>query len=231
MAFILLWRFDPGAVNVRTGAMLAERSYSVTVKHQEVLLCLLYFLCIQKRHDVIINLCVFIWEESFHARNTAYAGVKTSFPTDGKEGQRARQMVTGQLGNISLFTKSVSFQLPSFSYLGLHVCIIPKYHFGSAINAPPSSWCLLKMTPTLLTHQSSVLTRLVASSLSLPTDSQFLHLFYLLSIVQFCLLTDLPFDQTKLETERHVSSRSLFLQYKNWFSKLDRKQTKTAPHI
>lgn len=124
---------------MRTGAMLAERSYSVTVKHQEVLLCLLYFLFIQKRHDVIINLCVFIWEESFHARNTAYAGVKTSFPTDGKEGQRARQMVTGQLGNISLFTKSVSFQLPSFSYLGLHVCIIPKYHFGSAINAPPSS--------------------------------------------------------------------------------------------
>ena len=37
----------------------------------------------------------FIWEESFHAGDTVWAGVKTLFPKDGKEGQRARQLVKG----------------------------------------------------------------------------------------------------------------------------------------
>lgn len=98
--------------------------------------------------------------------------------------------------------------LSSGSYLSVSVlkkyCCVrshPSVVFSGAIIAPPSSWCLLKMRPTPLTHQSTLLTRLAASSLShrCPQTHSF-SICFLLSIVQFLLLTDLPFYQTKLKT-------------------------------
>lgn len=130
----------------------------------------------------------FIWEKSFPCRRySVWTEVKILFPKDGKGGQRARQVVKGT-SNISLLTISVSSLLPLFlvlPYLCLRVCIFiqavtPSIFSWGAINAPPSSWCLLKMRPTPLSHQSPLLIRLVASSLSLPTDSQFLHLFFII---------------------------------------------------
>lgn len=60
-------------------------------------------------------------------------------------------------------------------------------------NAPPSTWCLLKMRPIPLTHQSSLVTQLVFSSHSHCPQTHCFSICSLLPTVHFPLLTALTF--------------------------------------
>lgn len=116
------------ALKVWPSTLKQKQVYGVTCAHLYPLCGAFSALCVLKvlhtemweRGMTDIHIFILLGKESFDARDTVWAGVKTLFPKDGKDRQGARQFLKGLFCTNSNVTETHLFFILSHSFCAYH---------------------------------------------------------------------------------------------------------------